>query len=104
MLMTHDADRAFAAASRSGRRSRVARWLLRGPAADDEELPVFDELAVASARPLPGRGVREIPLEAIRGTLEPGRARMFDGRFRPAVGARSRWQRLWRAMQLGEPV
>jgi hypothetical protein len=103
MLMAHDADRAFAQASRAGRRSALARRLRR-EAVTEEELPVFDERAVASARPLPGRGICEIPLEAIRGTLEPGRARMFDRRFRPAESARSRWQRLWRAAQLGEPL
>ena len=57
-------------------------------------LLVFDE------RMLPRAGlhaVREIPLDAIAGTVEPSRAKLFDGAFRPASGARSRWQRLWMA-------
>jgi hypothetical protein len=45
--------------------------------------------------------MREIPLDAIRGTVEPGRATLFDGRFRPAAGARARWQSLWLAEQRG---
>jgi hypothetical protein len=45
--------------------------------------------------------VREIPLDAIAGTVEPSRANMFDGDFRPAAGARSRWQRLWLAEHRG---
>jgi hypothetical protein len=45
--------------------------------------------------------VREIPLRAIRGTLEPSRATLFDGGFRPASAARARWQRLWLAEHRG---
>ena len=50
----------------------------------------------------PGRGIREIPLDAIGGTLEPSRAALFDGCFRPAARARRRWQRLWLAEHRGE--
>ena len=49
----------------------------------------------------PGRSNREIPLEAISGTLEPSRATLFDRCFRPAGGARRRWQRLWLAEHSG---
>jgi hypothetical protein len=49
----------------------------------------------------PGRGIREIALEAISGTLEPSRATLFDRCFRPAGGARCRWQRLWLAEHRG---
>jgi hypothetical protein len=94
-----DADQAFSRALRSRRRAALARWLRRG-AARDGQLPVYDDLARGYA-PLE-RGVREIPLDAIRGTLEPGRARMFDRCFRPAPGARIRWQRLWMAEVRGE--
>jgi hypothetical protein len=45
--------------------------------------------------------VREIPLDAIAGTVEPSRAELFDGEFRPTGGARSRWQRLWLAEHRG---
>ena len=47
------------------------------------------------------RGIGEIPLEAICGTLEPSRATLFDRCFRPAASARRRWQRLWVAEQRG---
>ena len=43
----------------------------------------------------------EIPVEAISGTLEPSRAKLFDGCFRPAAAARSRWQRVWLAEHRG---
>ena len=37
----------------------------------------------------------------IRATLEPERAALFDGCFRPAAAARARWQRLWLAAHRG---
>ena len=46
-------------------------------------------------------GIREIPVCAIRGTLEPSRSAQFDPDFRPAGIARSRWQRVWLAEQRG---
>ena len=49
-------------------------------------------------------GLREIPLDAIRGTLEPSRATLFDRCFRPAPIARRRWERLWVAEQRGAPL
>jgi hypothetical protein len=103
MLMTgsatFDAERAFTRALRSRRRAALARRVRRG-AARGAQLPVYDhrELGYAPTE----RGVREIPLDAIRGTLEPGRARLFDGCFRPAASARARWQRLWLAEFRGE--
>jgi hypothetical protein len=45
--------------------------------------------------------VREIPIDAISGTLEPSRAAMFDCGFRPAGRARSRWERVWLAENRG---
>jgi hypothetical protein len=48
-----------------------------------------------------GHGVREIPLAAIAGSLEPNRAAHFDSEFRPAPAARSRWLRVWLAEQCG---
>ena len=47
------------------------------------------------------RGLREIPLHKIRGTLEPSRANLFDGGFRPTPAARARWERLWLAEHRG---
>jgi hypothetical protein len=56
-------------------------------------LIVHDELT------LPRRGaggvVREIPLDAIKGTVDPGRANEFDAEFRPAPRTRTRWLRVW---------
>jgi hypothetical protein len=59
-----------------------------------------DSRAARAAANLGGR-IREIPLDRIRGTLEPGRAGMFDGAFRPAPAAAARWQNLWLAEHRG---
>ena len=92
-----DAERAFAREVRARRRASVARRLRRVPAACGR-LAVYDERSRArSGR----RGVREIPLDAIAGTVEPSRATLFDGAFRPRATARARWQRLWLAEQRG---
>src|ERR671910_1550355 len=103
MLMTGsgpiDAERAFTQVARSRRRAALARRLRREPAGRDR-LPVYDERALPRSG-APGRGIREIPLEAISGTLEPSRATLFDRCFRPAGGARCRWQRLWLAEHRG---
>jgi len=45
--------------------------------------------------------VREIPLEAIKGTTEPNRSAQFDEEFRPSKIARRRWQSLWLAFHRG---
>jgi hypothetical protein len=85
-----DAEHAFTRARRDSRLSR-----LRGTRTP---LPVF-------ASPLAGarRGdIREIPLDAISGTLEPSRAAQFDERFRPVrTSARRRWERVWIAQERG---
>ena len=61
-------------------------------------LPVYEEAVQRrSGRP----GVTEIPLEAIAGTTEPNRAAQFDEQFRPRPLTRSRWQRVWLAVQQG---
>jgi hypothetical protein len=114
MLMTgsgtFDAQRAFTRVARARRRAVWARRLRRKPQ-DGARLPVFGEgprqggLARPGTRQgglaRPGRGVREIPLDTIRGTLEPGRARLFDCCFRPGEPARARWERVWLAEQRG---
>lgn len=107
MLMTGsgpiDAERAFTRIARSRRRAALARWLRREPA-ECGRLEIFDERIHRSARPHVGRGLREIPLDAIRATLEPSKATLFDRDFRPAPIARSRWQRLWLAEQRGSAL
>src|SRR4051795_6456663 len=104
MLMTGsdsiDAERAFARSARARRRAAVLRRLRRGSAPPARAPPHAHtpapgaRLAFSEGRSAAGarvdRGIREIPLCAIRGTLEPSRARMFDGAFHPAAAARSR--------------
>ena len=90
-----DAERAFARAAR-GRRLGSLIGRLRGQRA--RTLPIYHP---ASQRVVARRGVQAIPLEAIRGTLEPTRAGDFDAEFRPAPHARHRWQRVWMAEQRG---
>jgi hypothetical protein len=92
-----EADRAFTAASRARRRAALlgrVRRLGRAMCA----LPVYDE---AVQRRSGTHGVIEIPLEAIAGTTEPNRAAQFDEHFRPKPLTRSRWQRVWLAVQQG---
>src|SRR5690349_9425134 len=93
-----DAERAFARASRSRRFAAVGRVLRRQPSACGR-LAVYDAVAPASAGAAPG--VRELPLDAISGTLEPSRAVQFDGAFRPRGRARARWERVWIAEHRG---
>jgi hypothetical protein len=95
-----DAERAFTRAARGRRRAALTRRLRRAPA-DGGRLCVFDEPRLARPRGRVGQGVREIPLEAISGTLEPSRAAMFDRSFRPAGLARRRWERVWLAEHQG---
>jgi hypothetical protein len=90
-----DAQRAF---DRAARRRRVAALIRRLRGQPASHLPVHDP---DRARALPLGGIREIPLEAISGTLEPSRAAQFDSDFRPARIARERWQRVWLAEQRG---
>jgi len=103
MLMTGshtvDAERAFARARRTRRRATLARVLRHEPAECDR-LKVYDERRVrGSVGHL--HGIREIPLEAIDGTLEAGKAKHFDRAFRPARATGMRWQRVWIAEQRG---
>jgi hypothetical protein len=93
-----DAEYAFTRARRASRRAALARSLRLG--STDRRLPVY----CSSGRP--GRagqhGLREIPLDAISGTLEPTRAAQFDGAFRPvSKAARRRWERVWLAEDRG---
>ena len=86
-----EGERAFGQAIRARRRASLARRALRR-CADCARLIVHDE------RTLPRRNggfVREIPLDAITGTFEAGRALDFDNEFRPSKRARNRWLRVW---------
>jgi hypothetical protein len=104
MLMTGssaiDAERAFSRAARGRRRAALARRLRRAPG-DDGRLCVYGDLRMTRAAARGSQGVRDIPIAAISGTLEPSRAAMFDRCFRPAAGARRRWERVWLAEQHG---
>lgn len=95
-----DAERAFTRAARGRRRAAVARRLRRTPA-DDGRLCVYGEPRMSRPRANGRQGVREIPIDAISGTLEPSRAAMFDRCFRPTGRARSRWERVWLAEHQG---
>ena len=93
-----DAEHAFTRAARKRRRAAVARRLRREPA-ERGRLAVYDERKLRRRRA--ARGIREIPLEKIDGTLEPSKATIFDRSFRPAGAARERWQRVWLAEERG---
>ena len=95
-----EAEKAFSSAARARRRaSLVGR--LRGCRAGCGRLPVHDETQLRSGSAPAALGLREIPLEAISGTVEPNRAAQFDSQFRPAGPTRSRWQNVWLAAQRG---
>jgi hypothetical protein len=86
-----DAEHAFTRARRGARLRRLRRARV--------QLPVYETATAGVA--LAG-GIREIPLEAISGTLEPSRARQFDSGFRPLRrAARARWERIWIAEERG---
>jgi hypothetical protein len=95
-----DAEQAFTRVARKRRRAAVARTL-RGKPAEQSRLAVFDERELRRRAAGPARGIREIPLDKIDGTLEPSRATLFDRGFRPAGAARRRWEQVWLAEQRG---
>ena len=92
-----DAERAFTRAARARRRAAIVSRLGRRRCRCDA-LAVF---AAPDMRPSGLRGLLEIPLAQISGTLEPSRATLFDASFRPAGAARRRWERIWLAEQRG---
>jgi hypothetical protein len=97
---TIDAERAFAQARRRRRRAAMSRWLHRRASAE-ARLAVYDERRMRTQRTAASGAIREIPLCAIRGTLEPSRSSLFDEHFLPARAVRERWQRVWLAEQRG---
>jgi hypothetical protein len=92
-----EAEKAFLQASRARRRAALVARLRRGARLCG--LTVFDE--TRRSGPRSGRGVREIPLDAIKGTTEPNRAAQFDQDLRPSNLTRYRWQRVWLAFHRG---
>jgi hypothetical protein len=92
-----EGEKKFGQAARSRRRASIARKLFRR-CAECAYLFVHDEPTLAHAG---GGAVREIPLDAITATLEPGRAREFDAEFRPLPRMRRRWLRVWVAEHTG---
>jgi hypothetical protein len=96
-----DAERAFTRSSRERRRAAILRRVRRRDTASDR-LAVFDERDLARSSGM--HGFREIPLGAIRGTVEASRAAMFDEAFRPRPAARTRWQRVWLAEHRGQAL
>jgi hypothetical protein len=97
-----DAEAAFTRAARARRRAALVRRLRRQPA-ECGRLEVYDERSLRGAA-RPARGIREIPLDAIKATLEPSRAAEFDRGFRPARKTGCRWKRVWLAEHRGAPL
>jgi hypothetical protein len=95
-----DAERAFAHAARARRRASLVRRLRRR-CTGCGRLAVYEHPGSVPARGETGRGIREIPLDAIKATVEPSQAAQFDRDFRPAPLARTRWQRVWLAEHFG---
>jgi hypothetical protein len=95
-----DAELAFRRTVRARRRDEIKRWLRREPA-EQGRLAVYDQPERQRATAGVGLGLREIPIGDISGTLEPSRASLFDRSFRPAKGARERWERVWLAEHRG---
>jgi hypothetical protein len=92
-----EAERAFGKAVRARRRASLMRRALRR-CIECASLGVFDGNGLTRSA---GRGVRDIPIEAIAGTLEPHRAAQFDGEFRPTKLVRRRWTSIWLAEHRG---
>jgi hypothetical protein len=86
-----EGERAFGQAIRARRRASLVRRAFRR-CAECARLIVHDERTLPRRN---GGAVREIPLDAITGTFEAGRALDFDSEFRPSKRARQRWLRVW---------
>lgn len=92
-----EGEKKFGQAARSRRRASLTRALFRR-CAECAQLLVHDQPGLPRRA---GGTVREIPLDAITATLEPGRAREFDAEFRPIPRMRNRWLRVWVAEHTG---
>jgi hypothetical protein len=93
-----EAERAFGKAVRARRRAALLRRILRR-CAESARLVTYDAQGLLPS--CPRHGVRDIPLDAITGSLEPHRAAHFDNEFRPSPPTRSRWLGVWLAEQRG---
>ena len=93
-----EAEHAFAKALRARRRASLVRRFLRR-CAECARLAVAD--ADHTRRGSAGHGVRDIPLDAIVGSIEPHRAAQFDSDFRPSAPTRRRWPSVWLAEERG---
>jgi len=93
-----EAERAFAKAIRRRRRASLVGRLLRR-CVECAKLAVLD--ADQGRRSPAAHGVRDIPLDAIAGSLEPHRAAEFDSEFRPSPRLRRRWLSVWMAEERG---
>jgi hypothetical protein len=93
-----EAERAFAKAIRQRRRASLVGRLLRR-CVECAKLAVLD--ADSTRRSRAAHGVRDIPLDAIAGSLEPHRAAEFDREFRPSPQLRRRWLGVWMAEERG---
>jgi hypothetical protein len=86
-----EAERAFGKAKRARRNRKLFRR--------SAELDLHDQRSLARrSAALPN--VREIPLTAIVGTFDPGRALQFDRDFGPVERTRRRWLSVWMADDL----
>jgi hypothetical protein len=95
-----EAEQAFGRAARARRRAALINRLRRR-CSECARLAIHDGLTLGRRA---AAAIREIPLDAITGTLEPNRASQFDRDFRPAAPTRTRWQRVWLAEQRGTPL
>jgi len=93
-----EADRAFSKAVRARRRASLVRRILRR-CAECARLAIYDAHRLVGLGA--SHGVRDIPLAAITGSLEPHRAAQFGREFRPSPSARRRWLGVWLAEQRG---
>ena len=96
------ADERFWRLVRERRHVRRVRWLRR---LMPERLVVVHEgegwVAMAQRRAL---GVQPIRVDSVTGTVEPAKARAFDGRFRPERSAQERWKAIWMAYAHAKPL
>jgi hypothetical protein len=95
-----EAERAFKRVRRSRRWATITARLRRNARLCG--LCVFDETRRTGSAT--ARGVREIALDAIKGTTEPNRAAQFDHEFRPTELTRHRWLSVWLANHSGRTL
>ena len=99
-----EAERAFTRAHRARRRTALIRRLRSSRGGCCNVLHVYEGADLRRGGAGARHGVRDIPLDAIRGTLEPNRAAQFDTDFRPTERTRARWERVWLAEQGGRTL